>query len=119
MLAANLQQLVNEFGQTATLVVPSISTYDPATGIASENSTDTHTVKAYFAEYLVSEIDNDQILMGDRKVLIGNRDTNGDFIPSPDQGHRLTGVGDPAEIVNVQRIFEGSTVVCYICQVRD
>jgi hypothetical protein len=117
--SSNVQSLVNRRGQTATLRKKSSGTYDPTTGsLGSVTNTD-YTIKAYFAEYSLSEINNDSILMGDRKVLIAPKDTSGNLVPEPDHEDQILGVGDTVVIKRVQSIYNSDTLVCYICQVRE
>lgn len=118
-LSSNVQTLVNRRGQTATLRKKSSGTYDPTTGsLGSVTDTD-YTIKAYFADYDVTEINNDSILLGDRKVLIAAKDTSGNTVPEPDNNDQILGVGDTVVIKRVQSIYNGSTLVCYICQARE
>jgi len=62
-----MQTLVNQFGQEVTLRKPNYGSYNPSTGTTQGNSYQNYTVKAYMAEYSLSEVNNDSILMGDRK----------------------------------------------------
>lgn len=118
-LSRNVQSLVNRRGQTATLRKKSSGTYDPAAGsLGSVTDTD-YTIKAYFADYMMDEVNNESILMGDRKVLVAAKDTSGSPIPEPDNEDEIRGVGDTVVIKSVQSIYNGSTLVCYICQVRE
>lgn len=119
MLSGNLQTLINRRGQSATLRYKSSGTYDPTTGsLGGVTNTDV-SIKAYFADYDLTEVDNDSILMGDRKVAIPARDTSGNLISEPDNEDQILAVGDTVVIKSVQKIFNASTLVCYICQVRE
>lgn len=119
MLSGNLQTLINRRGQPATLRYKSSGTYDPTTGsLGGVTNTDV-SIKAYFADYDLTEVDNDSILMGDRKVAIPARDTSGNLISEPDNEDQILAVGDTVVIKSVQKIFNASTLICYICQVRE
>jgi hypothetical protein len=119
MLSGNLQNLISRRGQPATLRYKSSGTYNPATG-SLDSVTDTDvSIKAYFADYSLSEINNDSILMGDRRVAIPARDTSGNSITEPDNEDQILTVGDTVVIKSVQKIYNSSTLVCYICQVRE
>jgi len=114
-----MQTLVNQFGQEVTLRKPNYGSYDPSTGtVASTTNTD-YTVKAYMAEYSLSEVNNDSILMGDRKALLPARDTSNATIPEPDAEDQIIGFGDTVKIVSIQSIYHADTLACYICQVRE
>jgi len=119
MLSLNIQNLINRRGQSATLRYKSSGTYNPETGsLGSVSDTDV-SIKAYFADYNLSEMNNDSILMGDRKVAIPARDTSGNLIAEPDNEDQILTVGDTVVIKAVQKIYNSSTLVCYICQVRE
>jgi len=119
MLSGNIQFLINRRGQSATLRYKSSGTYDPTTGsLGGVTNTDV-SIKAYFADYNLTEINNDSILMGDRKVSIPARDTSGNLISEPDNEDQILTVGDTVVIKSVQKIYNASTLVCYICQVRE
>jgi hypothetical protein len=77
------------------------------------------SIKAYFADYNLTEVNNDSVLMGDRKVAIPARDTLGNLITEPDNDDQILTVGDTVVIKSVQKIYNASTLVCYICQVRE
>jgi hypothetical protein len=119
LLSKNLLFLVNQFGQSAVLSKPTYGAYDPTTGTVSSTSTTTYNVKAYFAEFTLSELNNDNIADGDRKVLIPSEDTSGTTLPAPSVEDTITGVGDGVKIVRVQEIYSAEELVCYICQVRE
>ena len=119
MLSGNIQSLLSRRGQPASLRYNSSGTYDPTTGsLGSVTNTDV-SIKAYFADYNLTEVNNDSVLMGDRKVAIPARDTSGNLISEPDNGDQILTVGDTVVIKSVQKIYNASTLVCYICQVRE
>ena len=103
----------------ATLTKPTYGAYDPATGLLGAGTSVSYTVKAYFADYNLSELGNDSIVMGDRKVVFPNVDTSGTTLPEPDEEDLISGVGDSVKIVSVRKLYSGSSLVCYICQVRE
>jgi len=114
-----MQTMVDQFGQEVTLRKPNYGSYNPSTGTTQGNSYQNYTVKAYMAEYSLSEVNNDSILMGDRKALLPARDTSNTAIPEPDGEDQIIGFGDTVKIVSVQSIYHADTLACYICQVRE
>ena len=80
LMASSLLTLINRYGRVTTLQKNSYAAYDPATGSVGTNPSPNYTVKAYFAEYDLSEINNDSVVMGDRKVAFPSVDTSG--VPS-------------------------------------
>ena len=119
LTANRLLTIVNRYGMAATLTKPTYGAYDPATGLLGAGTSVNYTVKAYFADYNLSELGNDSIVMGDRKVVFPNVDTSGTTLPEPDEEDLISGVGDSVKIVSVRKLYSGSSLVCYICQVRE
>jgi len=119
LMSNRLLTLVNKFGSDVTLTKNSYAAYNPATGSTGTNSATNYTVKAYFAEYNLSEMGNDNIVMGDRKVLIPYLDTSGVVVPEPDADDVIVGRGDTVKVVGVSKIYSGNSLVCYTCQVRE
>ena len=115
LMANSLLTLINRFGRVTTLQKNSYA----ATGSVGTNTSTNYTVKAYFAEYDLSEINNDSVVMGDRKVAFPSVDTSGVTLPEPDADDIVVGVGDKVKIVSVSKIYSGDTLTCYICQVRE
>lgn len=119
LMANSLLTLINRYGRVTTLQKNSYAAYDPATGSVGTNTSTNYTVKAYFSEYDLSELNNDSIVMGDRKVAFPSVDTSGVTLPEPDADDIVVGVGDKVKIVSVSKIYSGDTLTCYICQVRE
>jgi len=119
LMSKSLLSLVNRYGRVTTLQKNSYAAYDPATGSVGTNTSANYTVKAYFAEYNLSELNNDSIVMGDRKVAFPSVDTSGVTLPEPDADDIVVGTGDKVKIVSVAKIYSGDTLTCYICQVRE
>ena len=118
MLSKDIYSLVNEFGQAVTLRKVAVGAYDPSAGTVGSTTTD-YSVKAYMAQYTLTELTVDTIVRGDRKALLSAFDTSGVSLPSPDEGDLLVGVGDTVRVISTQTIYSGADVVCYICQVRE
>lgn len=110
--------LLDDHGQTVTLRTVAEGTYDPATGGLTGGSNTDYTVKCYFYNYMLDEIDGTNIKLGDRKAVLHTLDTGGNTLPEPDTGDLIVGEGDTVTIVGVQKIFS-DVLVCYICQVRE
>lgn len=117
--ANRLLTMVNRYGTQVTLVKPTYGAYNPATGSVGTGTSTSYTAKCYFAGYNLTELNNDSIIMGDRKAVFPYLDTSGDPLPEPDAEDTITGQGDAVKIVSVQKIYSGDTLVCYICQVRE
>ena len=61
MLSGNIQSLINRRGQSATLRYKSSGTYNPATGSLGSVTNKDVSIKAYFADYNLTEINNDRL----------------------------------------------------------
>jgi len=115
--AIDLQRLVNLYGEPLILVSKSFSAYNPTTG-TTETTTENVPFIGYMASYDLGEIDGTNVIRGDRKVILGNKDSAGDLI-SPEVDDEITGTGDRVSIVSVGKIMSSGVVICYICQVRE
>jgi len=119
LTAMAMQTMVSQFGQSVTLRKPAYGSYDPTTGTVGSTTNTDYTAKCYMAEYQLSEVNNDSILMGDRKALLPSEDTSGEELPEPDVEDFIIGFGDTVKVVSTQKIYHADTLVCYICQVRE
>lgn len=115
----DLKFLVDRHGQALSLIQKSLGTYDPSTGGVTGGSSTTYTVKCYFFNYSLGDIDGVNIVSGDRRVVINLTTTAGASIPTPEVGDEITGNGDKVSIVSVVRISSGGNPICYIAQVRE
>lgn len=115
--AVDLRRLVNQYGEPLTLVSNSFGGYDPSTGTSAITSTEVFFV-GYMATYDLGEIDGTNVIRGDRKVILGDVDSNNSPI-SPEPGDEITGTGDKVTIVSVSKIMSNGAVICHICQVRE
>jgi len=114
-----LKAMIDRYGVEVTLVKPAYGAYNPATGTVSSTTNTNYTTKCYFADYNLNELGNDSIVMGDRKAVFSYLDTSGNTLPEPDAEDSITGFGDAVKIVSVRKLYSGSSLVCYICQVRE
>ena len=119
LMSNKLLALINRYGTVVTLTKNAYAAYDPATGSVGTNTSIDYTAKAYFAEYDLTEINNDSIVMGDRKALFPSVDTSGVALPEPDMDDIIVGQGDTVKVKSVSKIYSGDTLTCYICQVRE
>jgi hypothetical protein len=114
-----MNTLISQFGQEVTLRKPLYGSYDPTTGTVGSTTNTDYTARCYMAEFSLSEVNNDSILMGDRKALLPAVDTSGVALPEPDTEDFIIGFGDTVKVVSTQKIYHADTLVCYICQVRE
>ncbi len=116
----NVRFLLQRKGRLATLSQDNLSNYNPATGTYSSSAAaDEYSVKAYFGNYQLGDIDNTSVLNGDRRVIMSSVDTLGEAYPTPTAGDKISGLGDAVKVISVQEIYNGTSLICYICQVRE
>lgn len=113
-----VRTLLNDLGEEVTFKSYTAGTYDPTAGTNTRSSTD-YTVKGYFSNYKLQDLDGDSVTLGDRKFYCTALDTDYSAIPEPKAGDVFSGVGDDVRVVSVQKIKAGTQVICYLCQVRE
>ena len=139
-ITATASRLITRFGADHTFSRTSGGAYNPATGTVTESNayglsngdeyllsdgsqyvlysptgglqTLTWSGKGVYQDYSDSEIDGTTILRGDRRLIIEALN----IVRAPEVGDKISGTSE--QILNVQTIRPGSTVVAYVCQVR-
>jgi hypothetical protein len=115
-----IKTLISKHGQNITFVSRGAEgAYDPATGTIAAGTITNYTVKGYLYNYGLEDTDGTNVVRGDRKLLLSTIDTSGSTIPAPGTSDSFTGVGDEVNIVHVSKIYSGTQVMCYVCQVRE
>lgn len=112
-LTKNLNTLVKRRGQPASLIKSSSGTYSPSTGKYSSTET-SYPIVAYFGESMLSEDSGRDIGLGTRWVVI-----SGETTQKPLVGDKISGVDDTIVIEEVQKIYNKSVVVCYLCKSKE
>lgn len=118
-LSYNMRTLINRRGQQASLQKRPDTVYNTTTGTNTNVFTFPYTIMAYFAEFDFGEEINSNVGLGGRQVLIGPLDTSGVAIPEPENGDKISGVGDTVVVQRVQSLYNSGTLVCYICRVSE
>lgn len=113
--AIDVTRLVDLYGEPLRLGSRGYSTYDPIEGevVISEDVID---FIGYRASYDIAEIDGTNVIRGDRKVIIAPQE--GLIEPQVGDTIDTDSEDDLTSIISVGKIMSGTTVVCYICQVR-
>lgn len=112
-----LNMLLREHGTDVILRKQAESSYNNNTGTVTTTATD-YTVRAYFFDYKVDEINSDSILSGDRRVVISGNLPSGAVTPKPDATDQIIN-GDTLDIISIFEVRSGSKVLFYTAQVRD
>lgn len=111
-ILATAQDLIPEFGTTATLRTPGATTGDPwapTAGTASDT-----TVKVLFEEWTAAERAGGLVEMGDRKVMVSTQGVS----TAPTTADKLVHGGTSYEIVNVMQAAPAGDALFYTLQVR-
>lgn len=109
-LAATARRLLTQFGTDATLTRVTTGDYDPATGTASQTTTD-YTCKAARFDYSQRDIDGTNIRVGDQRIYM-------DATVMPQTGDTIA-LGDRTYVVVTARsIGPALTAVLYDVQAR-
>ena len=115
-----VRKLMDEFGYDLTFRRIVEGTYNPATGTTGASSNDDETVRGYFADYELNEIDGTTIQRGDRKAIISAVDASGSALTkTPQSSDLLIGEGNNVRIVTVEKPKPSDVNAVYICQVRE
>lgn len=110
-----VQQTISKHGQDLTYRHFTASgTYNPATGQLNGTAFTDYTLKGYFFNFDLLEIDGTSVARGDRKLLIYAGD-----LPKPSPGDTFTGSGDKVSVVSVREVISRGSVLVYILQVRE
>lgn len=110
-MAATAAELLAEFGADAS-IVRSASTYDPATGAATQTSA-THAVRALESNHGRSYVDGSLIESGRRAYLI---DPNGMSV-EPRAGDAFVWGGVSGPVTRAGRVAPGGVAVLFEVQV--
>lgn len=118
LLVGSVLKLINDFGQTTTYTHITQGNYQPGNGGTSPATSTDYTIKAYFANYNLMDVSS--VVEGKRTVCLPTVDTSGSTLPEPDTGDKFVGVtGDDVVVNEVQKVYSGNLVVCYICVVNE
>lgn len=105
-------KLIAKFGQTLTLTKTADGTYDPALGTFTTTDS-TSSFSGYF--YNHKDVDTDQTVFGNRKLIISSKG----LTATPSVGDKVSGLGEEVTIQVVRKIYDGDSVILYICGVND
>lgn len=109
-MAATALELLAKFGAPVTLQRVTIGAYDPATGSAS-NSTSNLTTTGIVRSYASKQIDGERVKVGDKEVVLSNEQ-------APLLSDKILVGSVPWSIVNIREVNPAGTVLVYFVQVR-
>lgn len=120
MLRSDVARLMRQHGQDITFRRIVQGLYNPSTGTTGTATNSDETARIAFVSYLAREIDGTNVQRGDRKAIMAMVNTSGTALSkTPQINDQLIGEGDTVSVVDVRTVKSGSTVVAYICQVRE
>lgn len=112
-----LRHLIQTHGRELVFTSKSSISYDPITGSVS-SVTQNYNVFGYFYNYKLEDLGNDNLVLGDRGLVISTVDTSGFAIPEPKADDTFSGSGDTVRVVSSSKIISTGTI-CYLCRVRE
>lgn len=110
-LTATALRLINEFGSDVTLVKPSSSSYDVATGKTVTVAGTETIIKANIGTYESEEVKG-LVIAGDIKIMISSKDIT---IGKDDT---IKFQGDTFQIINLMPLYLQNAIVVFNLQVR-
>lgn len=109
-----LQQIAGK-GRSVTIKSPgSAQAYDPDTDTFTAGTDGTASVKAIFTDFAKKDIDGEQILRTDKRVLIAASA----LATEPSTTDKLVDGSDEYRIIKVDVVKPGDTSILYAVQVR-
>jgi hypothetical protein len=115
--AADVDELLAEFGQSVTLTTRTGGTYNTATG-TNTPTTATQTVTGVVLEWNQRNIDGSLVLVGDKRLLLSPVTTAGAALTAPAANDTVTIGSAVYTIVRVVPLNPAGTVVMYECNIR-
>ena len=112
-----IQRLLRKRGQTYTLSRRDQGTYDTAAGGAANGTPTTQEIQGHFQFNRRAERDGAE--RGDRLLLIGPKHRGHALSVTPRAGDRVTGEGDEVRINSVRRVYSGTKLLAYVCEVTE
>jgi hypothetical protein len=114
-LALASYQLLRDLGKTYSLKKNATGAYNTGTGQSTVTVTSSDFT-GKLIEYRNNDVDGTNIQRGDRRLLVSAASLASGIVP--ENQDVVTGDGNDMNIISVQKIEEGGTVVIYLCQVR-
>lgn len=115
----HVRSLLDTLGQSMTLTRDIRGAYDPATGARSLTSQSTQVVRAAISHYDQEDVDGDEILRTDVKLIISPLSVTGAALTlTPEIGDVVTGNDAARRIKSVHKIVVNNVNCVYICQGR-
>ena len=105
-------------GKNISVIVPSTTSFDPATGLEVAGATTIYAAKAVEIQYSQSERSGTMIQANDRRFLVAGLQTSGVALPQIKTGNRIEVSDIQLEAINVMPLNPGETNVIYEVQAR-
>lgn len=112
-MALSADELLREFGSSATLTRTTPGQYDPEAGASTPETVATQTVTAVCIDYENAYIDGSLILRGDKQVFVSPKD-----ITPPAAGDKFTWQGAEYSVISVTPLAPSGVTVLIEMQAR-
>lgn len=110
MLADDVAHLLRDSGSDLTLTREVGGTYNPATGLFTDGTSSTFTVRGVFVNYRDDRVDGSVIQMGDRQLLVSATGST----TTPTIGDAVGGL----RLIDVRTFAPNGTAIAWACQAR-
>jgi hypothetical protein len=115
---SSLRELIYEHGITVTLRKKSAGAYDVASGTITHTNTD-YTVKGYFFNNDPSVAEFNTQMMGDRRLVLSDKLTNGVDTPEVLATDEIVFNGKTTTVTRNTKISSGGSTMCQMLYLRD
>lgn len=115
---SSLRTLIYEHGITLTLRKKAASAYDVATGTVTQTNTD-YTLKGYFFNNDISVGEFSIQLMGERRLVLADKLTDGSDTPDIDATDEVIFNGKTTTVTRASKISSGGSAMCHMVYLRD
>lgn len=117
MITGAIYGLLQATGRRYTLLKRTTGAYNTADGSSAVTSA-SYEFTGKLTNYKSTEVDGVNVIRGDRRLYVSALN----FSVEPEVNDEVDGIStsdnEYARIIQVQKIEERETVICYICQVR-
>lgn len=113
----SLNKLINDHGVTVTLKKRVAGAYNVTTGSVTNTETN-YSVKAYEYNNVVDGLSKESLQLGVKRFCLKGTTVSNTSYPKPTTNDQLVST-KTGNIISVKEIKSGSSVMCYVLEVRD
>lgn len=110
MLEDDVAHLLQDFGSALTLTRAGVPTYTPETGVMTNATGGTFTIRGVFINYADENVNGTTIRSGDRRLLVS--------VQGSTTAPAIDDVVGGLKIIDVRTIAPNGIAIAYSCQMR-